>query len=116
MQPRAVGGPELDVETYYRVVMELSRGCPSTGWCLCLGGAHVLQLAAFFSERARADVIGPEGHIVAASRDMPSGVVERAADGWGVTETWNYCSGAPWSTHFIARARRRVRAAPALSA
>jgi 3-hydroxy-9,10-secoandrosta-1,3,5(10)-triene-9,17-dione monooxygenase len=105
LQPRALGGLELDVEAYYRVVMELSRGCPSTGWCFCLGGAHVLQLAAFFSERAQADVIGAEGHFVAASRDMPSGVVERVADGWRVTGTWNYCSGAPWSTHFIARAR-----------
>ena len=85
--------------------MELSRGCPSTGWCFCLGGAHVLQLAAFFSERAQADVIGPEAALRRRVGDMPSGVVERVADGWRVTGTWNYCSGAPWSTHFIARAR-----------
>ena len=56
--------------------------------------------------RARADGRHrTEAHFVAASRDMPSGVVERVGDGWRVTGTWNYCSGAPWSTHFIARAR-----------
>jgi 3-hydroxy-9,10-secoandrosta-1,3,5(10)-triene-9,17-dione monooxygenase len=105
LQPRRFGGYEFDVETYYRVVMELSRGCPSTGWCFCLGGAHVLQLAAFFGEEAQAAIFGADGHFVAASRDLPAGTVTPVDGGYLVEGTWNYCSGAPYSTDFIARAR-----------
>jgi 3-hydroxy-9,10-secoandrosta-1,3,5(10)-triene-9,17-dione monooxygenase len=105
LQPRRFGGYEFEIETYYRVVMELSRGCPSTGWCFCLGGAHVLQLAAFFGEEAQAAIFGADGHFVAASRDLPAGTVTPVEGGYRVDGTWNYCSGAPYSTHFIARAK-----------
>ncbi len=105
LQPRRYGGYEFDVETYYRVVMELSRGCPSTGWGFCLGGAHVLQLAAFFPDDAQAEILAPDGHFVAASRDLPAGTATPVPGGYRIEGTWNYCSGAPYSTHFIARAR-----------
>jgi 3-hydroxy-9,10-secoandrosta-1,3,5(10)-triene-9,17-dione monooxygenase len=105
LQPRRFGGLEHDVETYYRVIMEISRGCPSTGWCLCLGAAHVLQLAAFFPMDAQEAILGDDGHFVAASRDLPAGTITPVDGGYRVEGTWNYCSGAPYSTHFIARAR-----------
>ena len=57
LQPRRFGGYEFDLETYFRVIIEIARGCPSTGWCLCLGGAHVLQVASMFDEAAQADVL-----------------------------------------------------------
>ena len=50
LQPRRFGGYEFDLETYFRVIIEIARGCPSTGWCLCLGGAHVLQVASMYDE------------------------------------------------------------------
>jgi 3-hydroxy-9,10-secoandrosta-1,3,5(10)-triene-9,17-dione monooxygenase len=105
LQPRRFGGYEFDIETYYRVVIELSRGCPSTGWCFCLGGAHVLQLAAYFGEEAQAAIFGADGHFVAASRDLPAGTATPVDGGYRIEGTWNYCSGAPYSTHFIARAK-----------
>lgn len=105
LQPRRFGGYEFDIETFYRVVMELARGCPSTGWCFCLGAAHVLQVAALFPEEAQQEIFAAnDGHFVAASRDLPAGTVTPAGDGYVVNGTWNYCSGAPYSTHFIARA------------
>jgi 3-hydroxy-9,10-secoandrosta-1,3,5(10)-triene-9,17-dione monooxygenase len=109
LQPRRFGGYELGIEAFYRVVMELSRGCPSTGWCFCLGAAHVLQVAAFYSEAAQREIFGDDGHFVAASRDLPSGTVTPVDDGYLVDGTWNYCSGAPHSTHFVARARLAER-------
>ncbi|HEX4095385.1 MAG TPA: acyl-CoA dehydrogenase family protein, partial [Caulobacteraceae bacterium] len=36
VQPRRFGGYEFDVPTFYRVMMEISRGCPETGWVLAL--------------------------------------------------------------------------------
>jgi 3-hydroxy-9,10-secoandrosta-1,3,5(10)-triene-9,17-dione monooxygenase len=105
LQPRRFGGYEFDIETFYRVVMELTRGCPSTGWCFCLGAAHVLQVAALFPEDGQREIFAAhDGHFVAASRDLPAGTVTPSGDGYIVNGTWNYCSGAPYSTHFIARA------------
>jgi 3-hydroxy-9,10-secoandrosta-1,3,5(10)-triene-9,17-dione monooxygenase len=105
LQPRRFGGYEFDIETFYRVVMELARGCPSTGWCFCLGAAHVLQVAALFPEEAQREIFAAnDGHFVAASRDLPAGTVTPSGDGYLVAGTWNYCSGAPHSTHFVARA------------
>ena len=105
LQPRRFGGFEFGVDTFYRVVIELSRGCPSTGWCFCLGAAHVLQIAAFYPESAQREIFGADGHFIAASRDLPAGTVTPVSDGFVVDGTWNYCSGAPYSTHFVARAR-----------
>jgi 3-hydroxy-9,10-secoandrosta-1,3,5(10)-triene-9,17-dione monooxygenase len=105
LQPRRFGGYEFDIEAFYRVVMELARGCPSTGWCFCLGAAHVLQVAALFPEEAQREIFAAnDGHFVAASRDLPAGTVTPSGDGYTVSGTWNYCSGAPHSTHFVARA------------
>lgn len=105
LQPRRFGGHEFDIETFYRVVMELARGCPSTGWCFCLGAAHVLQVAALYPESAQREIFGSDGHFIAASRDLPSGTATPADGGYVIDGTWNYCSGAPYSTHFVARAR-----------
>ena len=50
VQPRRFGGYEFDLPTFARVIMEISRGCPSSGWCLCLASAHAMQLSSLFSE------------------------------------------------------------------
>ncbi|WP_171060902.1 acyl-CoA dehydrogenase family protein [Poseidonocella sp. HB161398] len=103
LQPRAYGGYEFSVETFYRVVMELSRGCPSTGWGFCLGASHVLQAAAFFGRETQ-DEIFEGGHFIAAARDVPGGTIRPVEGGYRVAGTWHYCSGSPFSTHFLAHA------------
>src|SRR6185437_1578632 len=86
LQPRRFGGYEFDIETFYRVVMELARGCPSTGWCFCLGAAHVLQVAALFPEEGQQEIFAAnDGHFVAASRDLPAGTVTPSGDGYVVS-------------------------------
>src|SRR5690242_17588441 len=32
LQPRRFGGYEFDLATFAQVMMEISRGCPSSGW------------------------------------------------------------------------------------
>jgi 3-hydroxy-9,10-secoandrosta-1,3,5(10)-triene-9,17-dione monooxygenase len=34
LQPRRFGGYEFDMSTFARVMIEVSRGCPSSGWVL----------------------------------------------------------------------------------
>ena len=101
LQPRRFGGYEFDLETYFRVIIEIARGCPSTGWCLCLGGAHVLQVASMFDEQAQAAFFGPDGHFVCASYGAPVGVAEPRDDGYVIGGKFSYASGIPYSTHFM---------------
>lgn len=101
LQPRRFGGWEHDVPTFCRVITEISRGCPSTGWCLCLSTAHVLQVASLFDERAQAELFGPDGDFRAASFSSPVGVAVPDGDGYVIDGTWPYSSGAPYSTHFL---------------
>jgi 3-hydroxy-9,10-secoandrosta-1,3,5(10)-triene-9,17-dione monooxygenase len=98
--PRRYGGLELDVPTFARVIVEVSRGCPSTGWCLCLAAGHALQVATLFEEHAQAEIFG-DGDFRAAAFGAPVGVAKRLADGWELNGTWPYSSGIPWSTHFM---------------
>jgi 3-hydroxy-9,10-secoandrosta-1,3,5(10)-triene-9,17-dione monooxygenase len=111
LQPKRFGGYEFELDTFYRMVIEVARGCPSTGWGLCLGAAHVLQLASYYSEETQREVFGKDGHFVAAARDVVTGGIVTPVDGGYVVDgTWHYCSGAPYSTHFIAHARLTDRA------
>ncbi|MGO9443854.1 MAG: acyl-CoA dehydrogenase family protein [Thiobacillaceae bacterium] len=101
LQPRRYGGYEFDVPTFARLIIEVARGCPGSGWCLCLGAGHALNVAQLFGERAQAEAFGHDGHFVAAARALPSGTAIRADGGWRLDGTWDYCSGAPYSTHVL---------------
>src|SRR5262245_2453816 len=47
IQPRRFGGYEFDIATFYKVMMEISRGCAETGWVLTLTAGHPLVAALF---------------------------------------------------------------------
>jgi 3-hydroxy-9,10-secoandrosta-1,3,5(10)-triene-9,17-dione monooxygenase len=104
LQPRMFGGYEFDVSTFYKVIIEIARGCPSTGWCLSLAAAHSLQAGALFDEQAQREMFGADGNFRAATRDTPRGTARKVDGGYIVNGTWDYCSGIPWSTHLMAGA------------
>src|SRR5262249_17491924 len=56
MVPRRFGGYEFGVDTFLKVSIALTRGCPSTGWMYTLGHAHALAVATMFSEEAQSEV------------------------------------------------------------
>jgi len=98
--PKRYGGYEFGIETFMRVVMTLTRGCPTTGWMYCLGAAHAVAVATLFSERCQDEVLA-KGEFIAPATIAPTGTAERVEGGWRLTGTWSYCSGAPYATHFI---------------
>ena len=101
LQPRRYGGLEADVTTFYRVMMSISRGCPSTGWMLCLGSGHALQVGSYFPEEAQAEIFG-DGHFVcSASFAAQDALAQPVAGGYRVRGTWHFCSGAPYATHHM---------------
>ncbi|AWW43317.1 acyl-CoA dehydrogenase family protein [Streptomyces cadmiisoli] len=107
LQPRRYGGYEFDVSTFYRVVTEVTRGCPSTGWALSLSSAHVLQVASFFGEQAQDELFGDDGDFRAASTIAPIGMAVPDGDGHITLDgTWPYSSGSPYATHYLAQTFR----------
>jgi 3-hydroxy-9,10-secoandrosta-1,3,5(10)-triene-9,17-dione monooxygenase len=81
LQPRRYGGYEFDVGTFYRVVQEISRGCPSTGWMLSLAAGHALLLASYFPEQAQMQAFGPDGEFLAPSVASLTGSAAPSAGG-----------------------------------
>jgi 3-hydroxy-9,10-secoandrosta-1,3,5(10)-triene-9,17-dione monooxygenase len=101
LQPRRYGGLEMDVPTFYRVMMSIARGCPSTGWMLCLGSGHALQVGSYWPEEAQAELFG-DGHFVASASFAAQDALARPVDGgYRVSGTWHFCSGVPYATHHI---------------
>jgi len=101
IQPRRFGGYEFDLRSYYRLAIELSRGDPSTGWCVILGSGHALMLGSYFSEEAQAAGFGADGNFHGPSVAAPSGTAIPCDGGWLVKGKWGYASGAPYATHFL---------------
>jgi 3-hydroxy-9,10-secoandrosta-1,3,5(10)-triene-9,17-dione monooxygenase len=101
LQPRMFGGYEMDLADYFRVIIEIGRGDPQTGWALCLAAGHAFQIGAFFGERAQTEIFGIEGDVVIPSRAVPGGTATRVDGGWQVDGTWDYCSGATYATHAL---------------
>jgi 3-hydroxy-9,10-secoandrosta-1,3,5(10)-triene-9,17-dione monooxygenase len=65
--PRRYGGLEQSITAFYRVIMSVSRGCPSTGWMLSLGAGHAQQAAAFFPQEAQYEFFGGAEEFVASA-------------------------------------------------
>jgi 3-hydroxy-9,10-secoandrosta-1,3,5(10)-triene-9,17-dione monooxygenase len=99
--PRRFGGYEFGVDTFLKVSIALTRGCPSTGWMYTLGAAHALAVATMFPEQAQAEVFAG-GDFICPATVMPSGTAERAEDGgWIINGTWGYNSGSPYASHMV---------------
>lgn len=101
LQPRKFGGYEFEPATFYRVVMALARGCPSTAWCYALCSNHVMQMVGFLDEATQAEIFGADGEFRAASYGFHGGVLTPVPGGYRITGKWAYASGAPYSTHYI---------------
>ena len=104
LQPRMFGGYEFEIPTFYRTIIEIARGCPSSGWLLCLGAGHALQLGSSFSRQAQEEVFGPDGHFIAplSVGNVPGQRPARPVDGgYRVSGKWRYASGVPYSTDFM---------------
>jgi 3-hydroxy-9,10-secoandrosta-1,3,5(10)-triene-9,17-dione monooxygenase len=103
LQPRMFGGLGSDCETYIRVIMELSRGHPSSGWCYTLASSHAMVAGAHFSEPVQRELFGPKGDFRSAYAAGPAGIptFERSGAGYLVSGLWPFASGIPVCTHFM---------------
>jgi 3-hydroxy-9,10-secoandrosta-1,3,5(10)-triene-9,17-dione monooxygenase len=105
LMPRRYGGLETDLPTYVKVWMEIARGDASAAWCGCLAANHALQLGSWWPERAQDEIFGTRAEFKAASVAMPlSNFARRVDGGWELDGKVSYCSGIPYSTHYIGQA------------
>ena len=100
VQPRRFGGYEFDIPTFYRVMMEISRGCSETAWVLALTAGHPL-IAAFMSEQAQREAYSPHGEFRCPTAFNPPGLAVPVDGGYRVTGNWPSASGIDHCTHFI---------------
>ncbi|HWX78975.1 MAG TPA: hypothetical protein VNZ02_02705 [Steroidobacteraceae bacterium] len=103
LQPRMFNGGGVDCETYIRVILELSRGHPGSGWCYALASSHALVVGAHFEEQVQRELFGSEGDFRAAFAAGPAGIptFERRDAGYRVSGLWAFASGIPVCTHFL---------------
>ena len=102
--PKRYGGHEIGVDSYFRIVMSIARGCPSTGWCFTLGTSHALTVASYFSKQAQ-DELFAQSDFICPTTFKPEGFASRDADGgWIVNGDFHFCSGAPYATHYMGHA------------
>ncbi|MEV1293596.1 acyl-CoA dehydrogenase family protein [Pseudonocardia sp. NPDC049635] len=102
--PRRFGGLEVGVDTFMQVVTALARGCASTGWALCLGASHALQVGTLFDEATQREIFG-DGLFICPTTVAPQGKMVRDTTGeWIINGTFNYCSGSAYATHYMGHA------------
>jgi 3-hydroxy-9,10-secoandrosta-1,3,5(10)-triene-9,17-dione monooxygenase len=99
VQPRRFGGYEFDVQTYVRVMSEVSRGCPSSGWVLALTSGHPIILADH-PEQAQIEAYGSDGEYRCPSLGSPI-PVKIVPGGYVVSGFWDFASGCDIATHIM---------------
>ena len=92
LQPRSLGGAELDPMTYVRVVEQIASHDASTGWCVEQANGCSMA-AAFLDPEVVQEIFGPPDGIVAWG---PVGPAELRAvpGGFRLTGAWNFASGS----------------------
>jgi 3-hydroxy-9,10-secoandrosta-1,3,5(10)-triene-9,17-dione monooxygenase len=102
--PRRYGGFEVSVPTFMRVVVEIARGCPSTGWCLALASNHALMVGSWWPQEAQ-DEVFEGGRFICASVAAPISEPATQVDGgWELNGKVSFCSGIPYSTYYMGQA------------
>jgi alkylation response protein AidB-like acyl-CoA dehydrogenase len=114
LAPRASGGGELPLPQVVRLEEAVAAVDGSMGWVLtlCAGAGWF----AGFLPPAFARTIMATPHVCLGGSGAPTGHAEREGDGYRITGSWDYASGAPMATHFTLNAVLREGGAPRIRA
>ncbi len=103
LMPASVGGGELDLPTYTRVVEEVARADASTAWCVGQG-AGLGTCVAYASPEVAAAVFADPGISLANGPGVANqpGRAQATAGGYRVTGRWMFASGCLHATWMLA--------------
>jgi len=96
VQPRRCGGYEYDLPTLVRCMIQVSRGCGSSGWVLSLTSAHTWW-AAQYEPEGQEELFADHGDLRFPLIFAPTGRAVPVAGGYELSGTWNYASGCELS-------------------
>jgi len=111
LQPRRFGGYGFSAADFVRLVIEIARGCPDTGWVLSLLASAQVSFLTPFPEPTLRELYGAGGDCRVASVLKPGASALPADGGYRVAGAWDCCSGCDVATHLMATVV--VRDAPA---
>lgn len=92
LQPAVFGGYEMNPAVFYKVLMELGRGCCSSAWNMMILGVHQWEFGSL-PDQACEDVWGVDDKTIIASSYPPFGKVEEIEGGYRISGTWKTSSG-----------------------
>lgn len=96
LQPARFGGWEMNPAVFYKVLMELGRGCGSSGWNMMILGIHQWEFGSM-DPRAGHDVWGEDDGLIVASSYPPFGKLVEVDGGYRISGTWKTSSGCDHS-------------------
>ena len=92
--PRSLGGAELDLPRFVRVIEILAMGDASVAWCVAQGGGCATGAAYVAPEIAR-EIYGPPHAVVSWGPPAGPAIAKAAPGGYRLTGTWSFASGSP---------------------
>ncbi|MEC1520793.1 acyl-CoA dehydrogenase family protein [Neobacillus niacini] len=101
LRPRIYGGYQTSMRTYSDCIVEISRGCASTGWILSLCAIRELMVAESFTEKTHQEIFGEnEDNVLFAGVYEPRKCIARKVEGGYLIEEgfWMFCSGSLHAT------------------
>ncbi len=102
--PRALGGPELDPLTAFRVVETISQADGSAGWCVFNGSAITAAIARLTPNAAK-EIFGDPPDMLGSGSARPEGTATLTEGGYIINGRWNYLSGIDHSTALFLNCR-----------
>ena len=102
--PRALGGPELDPLTAFRVVETMSRADGSAGWCV-FNGSAITAAVSRLTEDAVKEIFGDPPAMLGSGSARPEGTATLTEGGYIINGRWNYLSGIDHSTALFLNSR-----------
>jgi indole-3-acetate monooxygenase len=95
--PRSLGGAELDMPTFFQVVLAIAEGDASVGWTVAQSNGCAMA-AAYMDAAAASEVFADPRAVLAWG--FPAGPCRATAveGGWRVTGSWGFGSGSRHST------------------
>ncbi len=91
-KPALYGGYEYLPTVLYRVVVEISKACPSSGWCLAVFGIHHWMLGVC-DPRITEDILGQDHNTRFSTSLAPTGQAEKVDGGYILNGRWSWASG-----------------------
>ncbi len=102
MVPKRYGGYELDVDTFFEVVLILSEADAAMGWIIGFYIEHAFWLAEF-PESVQDEVYGEADHVLApAALNIAGGTATPVEGGYRVNGRWQWGTGIVHATWVIA--------------